>query len=158
MSIRHLKSLLLACTFGVAVSGCGLPGAAPTASNIEARHDPGQDFYLIHVDSQVMPYLERFKEEVFPFGEREFGYSPSVALRPGDVVDVSIFESGGSSLFSAAPAPSTPGAAPADASAHTTLPAQVIETDGNILIPFVGSVHVAGRTPIQAAHLIEQGL
>ncbi len=82
-------------------------------------------------------------------------------LRPGDVIAISVFETGGSTLFPppsnvpGIPGPSTTTTAPASAS---TIPAQVVEADGTINVPFVGRVNVVGRTPGQVGLLIEQEL
>jgi polysaccharide export outer membrane protein len=50
-------------------------------------------------------------------------------------------------------------ATPADTSAQgSTLPAQTIEEDGQILVPFVGRVRIAGKSPSQAADEISRRL
>jgi polysaccharide export outer membrane protein len=38
------------------------------------------------------------------------------------------------------------------------LPLQIVESDGTVVIPYVGRVHVGGRTPGEAANLIQDGL
>lgn len=154
MAINRFRFPLLACLVSGTISACALPAAAPTASDIEIRHDATQEFYLVGVNGRVLPYLTQTKGRAFPFASRGFGYQPNVRLRPGDVVTLTIYESGGSSLFNG-----STGAAPGGAqSSQTPLPAQVVERDGHILVPFVGAVDVAGKTPIEAAHIIEQGL
>ncbi len=40
----------------------------------------------------------------------------------------------------------------------STLPLQIVEADGTITVPYVGRVRIAGRTPAQAATIIQSGL
>ena len=154
MTLNRLYCPLISCIVAATVSACALPAAAPTSTAIEIRHDPVQEFYLVGVNGRVLPYLSQTKTRAFPFAAGGFGYQPNVRLKPGDVVTLTIYESGGSSLFNSAN-----GAVPGGTqSSQTPLPSQVVERDGHILVPFVGAVNVAGKTPIEAAHIIEQGL
>ena len=100
-------------------------------------------------------------------------YRPSNALRPGDTIGVTIFETGGPSVFSSAPttqapaAPSPSGGTPSTIdlsgssgalSKTTTLPPLTVEADGTVLIPFAGTVRVAGLSPSRAASHIASAL
>lgn len=144
----------------LALGGCNLPAAAPTVSQVETRHDPDWEFYLVNVTRPILRALEQNPGSSFPASFHLGGYTPSIALRPGDTVGVTIFESGGPSLFgSAVQATPTLSAAPdqsSNSSRTTTLPSQVIESNGKILVPFAGSVHVAGKTPADAARDVEK--
>lgn len=137
----------------LALNACGfLPAAGPTAGEIEERRDPSWSVHIVKATPLVVRALEAKRETGFPESFRLVGYRPNIALRPGDVVGVSIYELGGPSLFAPPPAPGQ------SAPATTSLPPQVIEHDGQILVPFVGRVAVAGRTPTQAASEIAQRL
>jgi polysaccharide export outer membrane protein len=148
-----------------AASGCALPAAAPTATQLEQAQpaDPNWEFYIVKVSNPVVRALAGYRDAGFPQSLRLARYQPNLTLRPGDIITASIYETGGSSLFGAPPAAppqqQTPGALPTSLGAMaTTLPPQVIEPDGQVMVPFVGRMRVAGRTPAQAAQDIEARL
>lgn len=147
---------------GLALFGLGacnmLPSSGPTARQLETSVEPNFDVYLVRISAPIVQVLSRYKEEGFPNNFRLESYRPTVVMQPGDSVNVSIYETGGTPLFGGA-APKAGGAASGDSSAQaSTLPTQIIEQDGRILIPFVGRVSVAGRTPSQAADEIAKRL
>jgi len=116
----------------------------------------------VRVDSRVVTILQRYRGVTFGAGFRTAKYAASNALRPGDVVAITVYEQGGSTLFPSpsnvptfSTAPIAPNAAPAGVS---TIPAQIVEADGTINVPFVGRVTATGRTPGNLARLIEQDL
>ncbi|POM20233.1 polysaccharide export protein [Burkholderia cepacia] len=69
-------------------------------------------------------------------------------LGVGDALEISIWEAPPATLFGGGAAETTVTSAPSGARV-TTLPAQVVDGDGNINVPFVGAVKAAGRTPTQ---------
>jgi polysaccharide export outer membrane protein len=148
-----------------AASGCALPAAAPTATQLEQAQpaDPNWEFYIVKVSNPVVRALSNHRDTGFPQSLRLARYQPNLTLRPGDVITASIYETGGPSLFgtppTAPPQQQQPGAPPTSLGAMaTTLPPQVIEPDGQVMVPFVGRMRVAGRTPAQAAQDIEARL
>lgn len=158
-----LSKPVFVCLMVFALVGCSLPSAGPTVRQVEGSADPNLDLYVVKVTPKVVGALASFRTQGFPQSLRLQSYQPSVALQPGDVISVAIYEAGGSPLFGfsgggAAGAPGAPTPQPSGAAQATTLPQQIVEADGKILIPFVGSVQVAGRTPAQAANLIRDKL
>jgi polysaccharide export outer membrane protein len=110
----------------------------------------------------VVSILQGYRGVSFGAGFRNASYTASNALRPGDIIAVSVYETGGSTLFpppismpSITASPSSQNTSPAGAS---TIPSQVIEADGTINVPFVGRMRVAGKTPGQAGQMIQDGL
>jgi polysaccharide export outer membrane protein len=82
-------------------------------------------------------------------------------LRPGDVVSITIYETGGSTLFpppSSFPGASMTGQPGAVSPGVNTVPPQTIEADGTVKVPFVGALKITNMTPGQAGTLIEQQL
>jgi len=156
-------SLGLVFALGSILAGCGLPSAAPTSVELEGSVG-GTDFpfHLVRVDARVVSLLQSYKGVRFGAGFRTAKYSANNALHPGDIVAMSVYETGGSTLF---PPPSNlpnisinqnlPNSAPAS---NSTIPPQIVETDGTINVPFVGRVNVVGKTPGQVGRLIEQQL
>lgn len=154
-----------------ALGGCALPAAAPTSTELTAvRKDASVQYALVNVDSHVANVLARQPSSFGQMFRKSAGYPPKNVLRAGDAVSITIYETGGSSLF---PTPSnssanlinaslsTSGAAPTPttgSSSSNTIPGQVIEADGTIGVPFAGRLKVAGMTPSQVASLIEREL
>jgi polysaccharide export outer membrane protein len=120
---------------------------------------------LVKVDSRIIAIMHRYG--TFLLGPRFHGRRvlPSNMLRPGDVIAVSVYETGGSALFGPGPVvpgitqtqPGVPGS-PSTAAGATTVPPQLIETDGTIAMPYVGRIQAAGRTPGQLGQEIEKQL
>ena len=76
---------------------------------------------------------------------------PPVKLGVGDVVSVTIFEAEPGGLF----IPSEPGARPGN---FVTLPTQVVDNNGNITVPYAGTIRALGRTPSEVQEAINQAL
>jgi polysaccharide biosynthesis/export protein len=140
----------------------GLPAASPTINQVETRWDPNWIFYEVKVNSASLPYLADAEQNHFPSAYSNMRYLPKLILRPGDAVAMTIFETGGPSLFSnptgvSLQTRSSSPAIPSESSA-TTVPPQIIERDGKVNVPFAGALRVAGRTPIEASNLIADSL
>ncbi len=141
------------------VAGCSLPAAGPTASQVEKSADPRLDVYLVKVNPTIVRVLSSYKDDGFPGTFRLENHRPNISLRPGDVVSVNIYETGGTPLFGGGGNTSGATFGQASVSAQSTsLPAQIIEANGQIIVPFVGRVRVSGLTPTQAAEEISRQL
>lgn len=135
-----------------------LPGVAPTSTQLIRSKDENWDVYVVKVTSLVSRTLASYRPESFPAGFRSQKYTPSIALKPGDAIGITVYETAGSTLFQGTvPAlmTGTPGMA---APQPTTIPLQVVEADGKVTVPYVGRVSVAGRTPAQASAIIQENL
>ena len=73
-----------------------------------------------------------------------------ITLGIGDIVSVTIFEPPGG-LF----VPSDAGARPGN---FVTLPNQIVDSDGNITVPYAGTIPAAGRTPSEVQQAINEAL
>lgn len=145
----------------IVVTGCSLPSAGPTVTQVQRSADPRLDVYLVKANPKVVAALSSYTNAGFPEPFRVESHRPSVALQPGDVIGVSIYEAGGSPLFGNSTAGAAAGQSLPQANAATqgtNLPTQIVEANGQILIPFVGRVRVSGLTPAQAAEDISQRL
>ena len=127
--------------------GCGaLPAEGPSAGKLEntAMAAPQGPFPIISLDQQALTVLEKDR----PKGLSVFSgnaYNGSV-LRPGDDVEVTIFDTGEAGLFSSADSKSL------------ALGQFEIAKDGSLSLPFVGGVDAAGATPGQLQDRIVLGL
>ena len=141
------------------LAGCGgLPAAAPTSAQLIRTQDENWEVYIVKVTSLVTKALASYQGPSFPPALRMAKYTPSVALKPGDTVGITVYETAGSTLFSGTVPALMTGTPGMPAPQSSTLPLQIVETDGRITVPYVGRVSVAGRTPSQAAALIQEGL
>jgi polysaccharide biosynthesis/export protein len=136
-----------------ALAGCGLPASAPTASQLEGSiNEAGQPFATpVNVDERVAAILHQYQKRSFGAQFKGGRYAPSNVLHPGDSISITIYEAGGATLMPAqgpASAGATTPVGPA-LSGASSVPPQVIEGDGTIMVPFVGRVRVAGKTPGQ---------
>jgi len=152
---RPILTILLA----VCLTGCdALPGVAPSKTQLVRTQDENWEAYLVKVTSTITKALASSRGPTFPPAFRTQRYTPSVALKPGDVIGVTVYEQPGSLLFSGTVPALMTGTPGQPAPQATTLPLQVVEPDGAVSIPYVGRVRVAGRTPSQAAASIQQSL
>jgi len=144
-------SALSACTF--------LPSAGP--SDYRIRKEAGRiahggaSYQLLPVDGATIEALQRFaprpsyasaggRDVMKLFRQRgieALGQGSAQAIQPGDVVHVAIFEAGGG-LFQPMAADGRGGGTPV-----TSLPAQPIDQQGEITVPYAGRVRALGRLP-----------
>ena len=147
------------------VAACALPASAPTSVELESSISQADfPYHLVRVDSRVVSILQGVRTATFgPSFHGRARYAATNALRAGDVVSITVYETGGSTLF---PPPNSGGGTiganlgqPNSIQAgNSTIPAQVVEADGTINVPFVGRLKVASRTPGQVGKMIEQEL
>ncbi len=83
---------------------------------------------------------------------------PNPKIGIGDTISVSIWEAAGGGLFSCADAGRQVAATVATGSQNVTIPDQMVTRDGAISVPFAGRIAVAGRSPLEVQHEIEQRL
>lgn len=164
MKKQASSSAGLIVAIGSLLAACALPASAPTSVQLEASVGQADfPFHLVPVDSRVVSMLQGFKGATFgPSFRSNARYAASNALRPGDIVSITVYEQGGSTLF-----PATTGGASfslnstgpsSTAAGNSTIPPQVIEADGTINVPFAGRLKVVGHTPGQVGRIIEQSL
>jgi polysaccharide export outer membrane protein len=143
---------LVAASLGACAS---LPASGPSAHDIQGGATAS--IQVVDVDDSVVQRLlarraNRLFSEVFP------GLPPhDQIVSPGDVLEVSIWEAPPTVLFSSSAgaslssttgngtAASTPSAANGSANV-TTLPQQMIGSDGSIYVPFAGPLAVSGKS------------
>jgi polysaccharide export outer membrane protein len=141
------------------LAGCTfLPSSGPSGFRIraEASESRGKPTYeLLPVNYATVETLKRFSprpsylsadgrelDTLFRAqGIQKLGQGSAQAVQAGDVVSVNIFEAGGG-LFSPLPADGQSAGTPV-----TSLPAQRIDQQGEITIPYGGRVRALGRLP-----------
>ncbi|HVX35196.1 polysaccharide biosynthesis/export family protein [Hyphomicrobium sp.] len=146
----------------IIMAGCALPAAAPTALELAASTDtPDFKYSIVKMDTHVVSELNHY-HPTFGASFRNRHYGASNALAAGDVIAITVYETGGQALF---PPPSVVSGAAASAASlgqvatgASNIPPQVIESDGTIFVPFVGRVKIGGLTPGQAGAVIQRDL
>ncbi len=147
---------------GAALAGCSqLPLAGPTqrtivseasSSILSDRRAVALDYVLLDIDQNVL-------EHVIPAGPGSFfstfgsgkGPAPTIRVGVGDVIQVTVFESGAGGLFIPAEAGVRPGN-------FVTLPAQTVDRNGTITVPYAGEIRAAQRTLQEIQREIETKL
>lgn len=140
------------------LGGCAyLPAAGPTKSEIEkgAEQTRAAAIQIVDVNDDVARQLLA-QRSLHMFSET-LGGAPdsSELLGAGDAVEVTIWEAPPAALFAVASIDPRGGLTGARA---TTLPEQVIDSDGTIVVPFAGKIHAAGETPSGVQDEIVRGL
>ena len=102
---------LFACFTALSLGGCSiLPGAGPTASEVTAAGQAGNEvlFDVVEVDNHVVSTLLAQPKESFHARFEKDGNPPELKIAVGDTVSVTIWESAAGGLFSEAPVTELP--------------------------------------------------
>jgi len=155
--MSRLGSRWLWASIALLATGCtSMPSSGPSASAIEGSDKQALDgsIQVVGIDDVIARRLQT-KHHLDTFAE-SLGQTPSPPLRigRGDTLEVDIWEAPPATLFGGGVAdPRAPSTV-----RPTTLPGQVVDQDGAIMVPFVGRIQVAGKLPVDVGNDIERGL
>jgi polysaccharide export outer membrane protein len=153
ITVRILGILLSLPLLSSALGGCALmPVAGPESWDIWAgQHDKqGLPYALVKVTPAVTAVLARTAPRIA--GEFPDRSRPSdIRFGIGDIVSVTIFEASSGGLFIPAEAGVRPGN-------FITIPPQAVDLNGNISIPYAGSIRARGRTAVEVQQAIVDAL
>jgi polysaccharide export outer membrane protein len=138
--------------------GCGsLPHDGPSAHAIprEAAKEAAR-YALIDLDYGVTQQIADHPAAALVGLANDSSNAPTDLIAEGDILSVTVFESTSSSLFGR-PVEVTTEDSPTGAS-QQNLPKLTVDSDGDLSVPFGGTVHVAGLPPRQAAEAIRKAL
>jgi polysaccharide export outer membrane protein len=150
------KNLLAVCLPVVlTLSGCGtfpdwLPTSGASREQIQQLNSAQNvdGIQLVDVNDAVARKLAAAKQ----LDQFSATFTSKIAnnyvIGPGDVIEVTIWETPPAMLFGSSAPVSLPSAG-SGASSAITLPTQMVAADGTISIPFAGRIEVAGRTTEQ---------
>lgn len=148
----------------LALSGCAIMSASgPSARSInkvERDHLVNDsDIKVIDVtDVVVRDIIAKTHKSLFSEDLGE-GRPIGSVIGQGDVLDIAIWEAPPATLFGSSGSDLRLGSASSGALARgTSLPEQMVDSDGQITIPFIGRVRAAGRTPQEIAQTIASRL
>lgn len=138
------KKALALVISGILISGCSFPHAGPSYGSVEELNDAKNTQYpipVLKINNDITTIMKAHEEKLS--FKKVFGdVKPDVyKVQSGDSVDLYIWEGSPALLF---------GAKSYDAEdlsvTSNKLPTQLVEEDGNITVPFVGQIKVAGKT------------
>ncbi|MFO1259569.1 MAG: polysaccharide biosynthesis/export family protein [Sphingomonadaceae bacterium] len=144
--------LLSALICSTTLSGCALKSGAGPSAGAVVRADgaalAGADIKIIDVSDDVARRVYA-SAQASQFSEAlGDGLPVGSIVGKGDVLDISIWEAPPAALFGSAGGGSI--LTSSDSTARgTSLPDQMVDSDGRIVIPFIGQVQAAGKTPQQ---------
>lgn len=121
----------------VALAGCGLPQQGPRTPEIVSGAEDAKDYILIPVDRTVLAALGSPPRAGFGSLPSDPSATPTNAVGIGDTLSIRVLEAGSGGLF----ATGNGGAG------STDFPDVVVDREGRISLPYVGSIVVAGKTP-----------
>jgi polysaccharide export outer membrane protein len=137
----------------LAVGGCALtPASGPASWDVWAgQHDPKNIPYaFVRVTPKVATVLAKAAPRLITdFQDRS--RPRDIRFGIGDILSVTIFEASSGGLFIPAEGSVRPGN-------FITIPAQAVDVNGNISIPYAGSIRARGRTQVEVQQAIVDGL
>jgi len=129
------------------LTGCGaMPASGPTVRDITDNAVPENSYAVISLTPAVLTQLDAITPPSLLSTFGAAAPAPVKTLSPGDIVSVTIWDTGGG-LFSPV--------GPSQAGTPTTVIAtHAVDSHGNITVPFAGQVHVAGKSTAAAQQAI----
>jgi polysaccharide export outer membrane protein len=143
---------LLALMMATVIGGCALPVAGPHDWDITSgQYDPKNLVYaLVKLTPRTVDILAATNPQIA--GEFPDKRGPEgIRFGVGDVLGITIFESGPGGLFIAPQGGTAAGN-------YVTLPNQAVDDRGNISVPYAGMIRAKGRTSIEVQQSIVNAL
>src|SRR5262245_6939750 len=154
-SVPRLKVILSLPILGllIAVGGCALmPVSGPESWDVWAgQHDPKNlPYAFVRITPKVANILGKASPRlVSAFKDRS--RPQDIRFGIGDVVSLTIFEASSGGLFIPAEGAVRPGN-------FVTIPNQAVDVNGNISVPYAGTIRARGRTQVEVQQAIVDAL
>lgn len=162
MNIKRLGPLLLVAG-ALLLQGCNgyFASAGASRSQVSAVAAPDNEAPSLIQIVPVTPAIARQVAQAarsmhFPLLPNQA--APENLIGPGDTLEVIVWEAPPAILFRNTSSNSLLGTVTPTGTSTTTLPAQMVSKQGEIMFPFVGKLHVSGKTPAQIETLIVEKL
>ncbi|WP_134096212.1 polysaccharide biosynthesis/export family protein [Novosphingobium sp. PhB55] len=152
MQHRKLFVFAAACLLG----GCStLPRSGPTGAQVEeSATADGQSIVIVEVNNaSVIPARSEKTRWIFP----DRAAPPTDMVGPGDILAINIYEAG-VPLFGANAVQTMAGPAFEPGASVQALPLIRVDDNGDIVVPFAGSLHVIGKTVGEVQDQIRRSL
>lgn len=151
----RLRPALILCAMAALLGGCATIGAVgPSERAVVSRtKDTSRelDIKLVQVTGDVAQRVQLSSRPRLFSDVLGNALPTQTVFGRGDAVDIAVWEAPPGVLFTTMPSVAVAGTT---VSRAVTLPEQVVDTEGRILVPFAGSIRVDGRTPQEVAREI----
>nr|ART37698.1 E74 [uncultured bacterium] len=144
----------------VTLSGCAIMSSSGPSARSVNRAEQGHlvndaNIKVIDVTDVVVRDIIANTHEFLFSEDLGEGRPIGSVIGQGDVLDIAIWEAPPATLFGSSGSDVRLGSTSSGALARgTPLPEQMVDSDGQITIPFIGRVRAAGRTPQEIAQTI----
>ncbi len=148
MQLKSLLTMGLCLLAPAVLGGCGfIPMSGPSSPDIRAERSSTLPFAVVKLDPQVIRTLENYEPNVLGGAFVDRRTPANIRFGIGDVLAVTIFEATAGGLF----IPIEAGVRPGN---FVNLPDQAVDNDGNISVPYAGTIKAAGLTNVQVQNAI----
>lgn len=148
-----ISASLTGCTF-LASQGAS-SRQVESATTLEPSDSPIQ---IIPVTNRIALQVQAAQQTISFKDQINQTPGPNNLVGPGDVLEVNIWEAYPPVLFRATPSVNSLGTVAPTVSPVTSLPGQTVSRSGDITVPFVGRITVAGKTISQIEALLVEKL
>jgi polysaccharide export outer membrane protein len=125
------------------VGGCAFfPIEGPTSADVQSQKSDTLDYELVKLSPEVIDILASYEPKGLAGVFSDKRPSSEIKFGIGDVISVTIFEAAAGGLY----IPLEAGVRPGN---YVSLPDQIVDNNGNISVPFAGTIRAAGRTNVQ---------
>ncbi len=147
----RLATISLVAAALVATGGCAFfTIEGPTSADIASQRSDTLPYELVKLTPEVIDILAAYEPKGLAGVFTDKRPSAEIKFGIGDVIAVTIFEAAAGGLY----IPLEAGVRPGN---FVTLPEQIVDNNGNITIPFAGTIRAAGRTNVQIqADIVER--
>lgn len=148
---KFLAQMAGSTCFALTLCACAImPASGPSSRGIKnaaGRPADGSGIQVIDVTDAVTRQILASDHKAQFSQDLGEGRAIGSILGKGDVLDIAIWEAPPAVLFGLATGSDSPLTSAGSTARAGALPEQMIDSDGQISIPFVGSIQAAGRTP-----------
>jgi polysaccharide export outer membrane protein len=153
------KKIIICALVSFSLCSCSafVPTSGPSANAVHQVKRHSTNIRVIPVTQDVVKAMHR-KEDSQAF-YRAFGHTPLASLdkiRPGDSLELFIWEASPQLLFGSNSIPGLTSAA--TTTKNTALPEQIVNERGYIYVPYAGKILASGKTLNQIERAITQAL
>lgn len=157
MQVKNIIHLVLL----AGLAGCAtLPSSGPTGRQVEktaSKPDHGAPIQIVEVGAATdLPVPPKDASSATALPDR--GASPTDMVGPGDVLDINIYEAGVTLFESSASAGATGQLSTTPGVQVQKLPPMRVDDQGDIRIPYAGTLHIAGLTTGEVEQAIREAL
>ncbi|WJY23142.1 polysaccharide biosynthesis/export family protein [Fontisubflavum oceani] len=129
------------------VASCGLPRSGPTRNEIFAGSVQREgDAFVVEVNQRVIAATAVVPALGFSEAFQNAGTVSTEVIRPGDVLDLTIYENVEDGLLAGA------------GSNAATISEVTVDSSGFIFVPYAGRIRAAGNTPNQLREILTRNL